>query len=63
MNCLGDIIGIDFGMAFGSATSKLPIPELVPCRLTPQFQNLIPGLALNGERDLSFSCYSYKIFQ
>ena len=47
-HALGDIIGIDFGMAFGSATSKLPIPELVPCRLTPQFQNLIPGLALNG---------------
>ena len=32
----GDIIPIDFGHAFGSATSSLPIPELMPFRLTPQ---------------------------
>uniref|UniRef100_A0A0P6IJU2 non-specific serine/threonine protein kinase n=1 Tax=Daphnia magna TaxID=35525 RepID=A0A0P6IJU2_9CRUS len=44
----GDIIGIDYGMAFGMATSQLPVPEVVPCRLTAQFQFLIPGLSLNG---------------
>ncbi|KAI9103040.1 hypothetical protein DFS34DRAFT_576740, partial [Phlyctochytrium arcticum] len=32
----GQVIGIDFGHAFGSATEVLPIPELVPFRLTQQ---------------------------
>lgn len=45
---LGDVIPIDYGMAFGMATSNLPVPELAPCRLTTQFQKLIPGLGLNG---------------
>ncbi|KAI9558578.1 hypothetical protein GHT06_015366 [Daphnia sinensis] len=44
----GDVIGIDYGMAFGMAMSQLPVPEIVPCRLTAQFQFLIPGLSLNG---------------
>lgn len=35
-------------MAFGMATSQLAVPEVVPCRLTAQFQFLIPGLGLNG---------------
>ena len=35
-------------MAFGTATSRLAVPEIVPCRLTTQFQYLIPGLGLNG---------------
>lgn len=35
-------------MAFGTATSLLPVPELAPCRLTTQFQKLIPGLGLYG---------------
>lgn len=46
--CKGDIIGIDYGLAFGMATTQLPVPEVVPCRLTTQFQYLIPGLSLNG---------------
>ena len=58
---LGDIVGIDFGMAFGCATSRLPVPELVPCRLTPQFQNLIPGLALNGKPNVNFLVHSLLI--
>lgn len=45
---IGDIISIDYGMAFGMATNQLPVPEVVPCRLTTQFQFLIPGLGLNG---------------
>ncbi|KAL9649605.1 hypothetical protein ABK040_003282 [Willaertia magna] len=32
----GTIIGIDFGHAFGSATEVLPVPELLPFRLTRQ---------------------------
>ncbi|XP_040828526.1 DNA-dependent protein kinase catalytic subunit [Ochotona curzoniae] len=37
----GTVIGIDFGHAFGSATQFLPIPELMPFRLTRQFINLM----------------------
>eukprot|EP00106_Octopus_bimaculoides_P010915 XP_014778357.1 PREDICTED: DNA-dependent protein kinase catalytic subunit-like [Octopus bimaculoides] len=36
----GQMIGIDFGHAFGSATQYLPIPELMPFRLTRQLQNV-----------------------
>lgn len=32
----GEMVGIDFGHAFGSATELLPTPELMPFRLTPQ---------------------------
>ena len=32
----GQILGIDFGYALGFATIGLPIPELVPFRMTPQ---------------------------
>lgn len=37
----GRLIGIDFGHAFGSATQFLPIPELMPFRLTPQLTSLM----------------------
>ncbi|XP_062044500.1 DNA-dependent protein kinase catalytic subunit isoform X2 [Lepus europaeus] len=37
----GSVIGIDFGHAFGSATQFLPVPELMPFRLTRQFINLM----------------------
>eukprot|EP00071_Canis_lupus_P034354 XP_022267911.1 DNA-dependent protein kinase catalytic subunit isoform X5 [Canis lupus familiaris] len=37
----GGLIGIDFGHAFGSATQFLPVPELMPFRLTRQFINLM----------------------
>lgn len=45
---LGDVIPIDYGMAFGTATSALAVPELAPCRLTTQFRELIPGLGVHG---------------
>ncbi|GIL42486.1 hypothetical protein Vafri_455, partial [Volvox africanus] len=32
----GRLVHVDFGYSFGSATQVLPIPELVPFRLTPQ---------------------------
>lgn len=31
----GELVHIDFGYAFGTATSALPIPELIPFRATP----------------------------
>ena len=34
----GEVVGIDFGHAFGSATELLPIPELMPFRLTPEIE-------------------------
>uniref|UniRef100_A0A8C0EHT4 DNA-dependent protein kinase catalytic subunit n=1 Tax=Bubo bubo TaxID=30461 RepID=A0A8C0EHT4_BUBBB len=37
----GGMVGIDFGYAFGSATQFLPVPELIPFRLTRQFVNLM----------------------
>jgi DNA-dependent protein kinase catalytic subunit len=40
----GSVVHIDFGYAFGTATSVLPIPELVPFRLT---KALLDGLAPN----------------
>lgn len=36
----GDTVAIDFGHAFGSATTALGIPELVPMRLTSQMVNV-----------------------
>ncbi|GAU90192.1 DNA dependent Protein Kinase catalytic subunit [Ramazzottius varieornatus] len=37
----GIIFPIDFGYAFGSGTQFLPVPELVPFRLTRQITNLM----------------------
>ena len=34
-------VGIDFGHAFGTATQFLPVPEIVPFRMTPLVTNLI----------------------
>ncbi|KAI8820570.1 uncharacterized protein EV422DRAFT_578857 [Fimicolochytrium jonesii] len=42
----GQIIGIDFGHAFGSATEVLPIPELVPFRLTKQMALVLEPLGV-----------------
>nr|XP_057916892.1 DNA-dependent protein kinase catalytic subunit isoform X2 [Doryrhamphus excisus] len=44
----GGMIGIDFGHAFGSATQFLPVPELMPFRLTRQFLNLMQPLKESG---------------
>ncbi|EPY87131.1 hypothetical protein CB1_000270022, partial [Camelus ferus] len=44
----GGLIGIDFGHAFGSATQFLPVPELMPFRLTRQFMNLMLPLKETG---------------
>ena len=39
----GQVIGIDFGAAFGYGLG-LPVPELMPCRLTRQFLNILNPL-------------------
>ncbi|XP_023573460.1 DNA-dependent protein kinase catalytic subunit [Octodon degus] len=44
----GGMIGIDFGHAFGSATQFLPVPELMPFRLTRQFINLLLPMKETG---------------
>lgn len=40
--------GIDYGMAFGAATLHLPIPELIPFRLTPHFVSVASPLETSG---------------
>ncbi|XP_072855016.2 DNA-dependent protein kinase catalytic subunit [Pogona vitticeps] len=44
----GGMVGIDFGHAFGSATQFLPVPELMPFRLTRQFINLMLPMKESG---------------
>ncbi|XP_028413162.1 DNA-dependent protein kinase catalytic subunit-like [Dendronephthya gigantea] len=45
----GRVIGIDFGHAFGSATQFLPLPELMPFRLTRQICNMMEPLRVSGQ--------------
>ncbi|KAJ3652171.1 hypothetical protein Zmor_018159 [Zophobas morio] len=44
----GKVLGVDFGHAFGTATQILPIPELVPFRLTPHIVSLMKPLGEKG---------------
>jgi DNA-dependent protein kinase catalytic subunit len=44
----GQILGIDFGHAFGSATEILPIPELMPFRLTRQLLHVMYPLSASN---------------
>ncbi|XP_069076234.1 DNA-dependent protein kinase catalytic subunit isoform X2 [Pleurodeles waltl] len=44
----GGMVGIDFGHAFGSATQFLPVPEMMPFRLTCQFLNLMLPMRESG---------------
>lgn len=53
-NCLininsGFAVGIDFNCAFGSGVMTLPIPELLPIRLTPHIMNLMEPTAAFGK--------------
>lgn len=45
----GQVLGIDFGHAFGTATQILPIPELVPIRLTPHLTSFMKPLEEAGQ--------------
>jgi len=44
----GRMIAIDFGHAFGSATELLPVPELIPFRLTRQLVGFLEPLGVPG---------------
>ena len=43
----GEILGIDFGIAFDSGLG-LQIPELSPIRITRQIQGVVSPLSING---------------
>jgi DNA-dependent protein kinase catalytic subunit len=43
----GQLIGIDFGHAFGTATEVLAIPEMVPFRLTSQMVDCLDPLGIS----------------
>lgn len=42
------LIGIDFNVVFESGCRILPIPELIPFRLTPQFVNVMSPFGVTG---------------
>jgi len=44
----GDIVQIDFGICFGMGTDKLPIPELIPFRLTRNLEQVLQPLDGKG---------------
>jgi DNA-dependent protein kinase catalytic subunit len=48
----GTALGIDFGHAFGSATQMLPVPELIPFRLTEYMLALMGPLRHSGKYTL-----------
>ena len=41
----GELVHIDFGYAFGTATSALPIPELMPFRATPALLEVLAPMS------------------
>lgn len=44
----GRLVPIDFGYAFGASTELLPIPELVPFRLTRQLVGVLEPVGISG---------------
>uniref|UniRef100_A0A0A9YHG4 DNA-dependent protein kinase catalytic subunit n=2 Tax=Lygus hesperus TaxID=30085 RepID=A0A0A9YHG4_LYGHE len=54
-----ELIGIDFGFSFGAGVECLPVPELVPFRLTPQFLGAYIPLYTSGiMEDVMVKCLS-----
>lgn len=43
----GKLVPIDFGHAFGSATELLPVPELIPFRMTNQLLGVVEPLGID----------------
>lgn len=61
----GSIVMIDFGYSFG-ASVELPIPELIPFRLTKTFIDLCKPIGIDGAfRKCLLACYEalYKKMQ
>jgi DNA-dependent protein kinase catalytic subunit len=44
----GELVGIDFGHVFGTATTLLPVPELLPFRATPQLTGVFAPLGVDA---------------
>jgi len=44
----GQLVPIDFGLAFGMGASVLPVPEMLPFRLTPQLTEMLAPLDAKG---------------
>lgn len=44
----GKVIGIDFGRAFETTNTDQPIPEMIPFRCSPNFQNLMMPYGYKG---------------
>lgn len=53
-----NLVGIDFECAFGTGTRDLPIPELIPFRLTPQMVNVMEPMGVSG---LLSRCMSHAL--
>ena len=45
---LGESVGIDFGYAFDVSVEFLPVPEVVPIRLTPQIAEVTEPIGILG---------------
>ncbi|XP_029447109.1 DNA-dependent protein kinase catalytic subunit isoform X2 [Rhinatrema bivittatum] len=58
----GGMVGIDFGHAFGSATQFLPVPELMPFRLTRQIVQLMLPMKESGLID-SVMAHALRAFR
>lgn len=57
-----ELVGIDFGHAFGTATRDLLIPELLPFRLTPQLKAVLEPIGVDGllERSMTHSMHCFR---
>ena len=44
----GGVVGIDFGIAFGHGAINIPVPELMPMRLTRQILEVIDNFIFNS---------------
>ncbi|KRY92665.1 DNA-dependent protein kinase catalytic subunit, partial [Trichinella pseudospiralis] len=58
----GEVIGIDFGYAFGASLQYLPIPELMPFRLTKQFVGVVDPVGMHGLLESTMK-YCLKAFR
>ncbi|KRY20764.1 DNA-dependent protein kinase catalytic subunit [Trichinella patagoniensis] len=58
----GEVIGIDFGYAFGASLQYLPIPELMPFRLTKQFVGVVEPVGMHGLLESTMK-YCLKAFR
>ncbi|KAI9025750.1 hypothetical protein CLU79DRAFT_699113, partial [Phycomyces nitens] len=51
----GRLISIDFGYAFGAASELLPVPEIIPFRLTNQLVGVLQPLGVSGALEVAMT--------